>query len=131
MWSMPRSVLRVVAVIIAALAVTGFVLGIRGAPDKPRLPGEGLPGNGATPVQAADATPLSEEAPPAPSPPPAEKKDDTEKTDEAAETVAAAAAKLPPPVIKPATPAAGPGNEDHVGDLIDGLTPPPQEDPPH
>lgn len=36
MWTMPRSVLRVVAVILAICAVGGFVLGVRGAPERAR-----------------------------------------------------------------------------------------------
>ena len=44
MWTMPRSVLRVVAVILAICAVGGFVLGVRGAPERARLPGESATG---------------------------------------------------------------------------------------
>ena len=63
MWSMPRSVLRVVAVIIGLCAVGGFVLGVRGAPEKARLPGEGAPGAAAgVQLQATDAKPLDDAA---------------------------------------------------------------------
>lgn len=139
MWTMPRSVLRVVAVIIAVCAVGGFVLGLRGAPEKARLPGEAVKA-GPT-IDAPDAQLLdTDERPPAP----------PEKTEEelaaeaaakkaeeeakaavdaaakAAEAEAAAARITPPPPKTPATP---PEEQDQVGDLIDGLTPPPETPP--
>jgi hypothetical protein len=126
MWSMPRSVLRVVAVIIALCALTGLVLGIQGAPDRGRLPGETTRGNVGATVDAPDAKPLIEEIPP----PPQEKKkpEDEMKKDEVDPDASATAPVAPPP----STPAAKPGAaDDRVGDLLDGVTPPPQEDPPH
>jgi hypothetical protein len=131
MWTMPRSVLRVVAVILALCAVGGFVLGLRGAPDRARLPGE-APGGGAA-LQASEARPLDDlvltpsELPPQEEPKPEEKPE--EKTEEAAAPVE----KPPEPLVKPApalkTPAPPPADEDRVGDLIDGLTPPPEQPP--
>ena len=58
MWTMPRSVLRVVAVILAICAVGGFVLGVRGAPERARLPGESA--TDAAALQATDAQPLDD-----------------------------------------------------------------------
>ena len=55
MWSMPRNVLRIVAFILAACAVGGFVMGIRSTPERARLPGEGAAGPA---LEASDARPL-------------------------------------------------------------------------
>ena len=65
MWTMPRKTLQIVAALIFACAVGGFILGVRGAPDRARLPGEDG-GSGGAPLTATEATPLidSVEAPP-------------------------------------------------------------------
>jgi hypothetical protein len=127
MWSMPRSILRVVAVIIALCAVTGFVLGFQGAPERGRLPGETAPGAGGAAVDAPDAKPLIADAPPPP-PPEEKKKPEEEVKKEEVDPNATPTLPVPPPV---ATPPAKTPPEDRVGDLLDGVTPPPQEDPPH
>jgi len=131
MWSMPRSILKVVAVIIAACAVTGLVLGFQGAPRKGRLPGESAKGESAEALTATDVQPLIEDIAPPP-PPPEDKKAEEEKPEEAdpalattPETPPVAPSTPPKPAPKPA------GPEDKVGDLLDGVTPPPQEEPPH
>lgn len=136
MWSMPKSVLRVVAVIIAFCAVGGFVLGVRGAPEKARLPGESAAAGAA--IDAPDATILdNDERPPAPpekTPEELAAEEAKKKADEEAKA-ALDAAKLadsdvtapriaPPPPTTTAPPA-----NDQVGDLIDGLTPPPEQPP--
>ncbi len=141
MWSMPRSVLKVVAVIIGLCAVSGFVLGVRGAPEKARLPGEGPPG--AAPgvqLQATDAKPLGDEAL-APPPPVVEKAEDEKKPEEKkppTDPLDLAADQVPPvaaAAVTPAKPAppkpaiAAPPPEDRVGDLLDGITP--ADEPPH
>jgi hypothetical protein len=131
MWSMPRSVLQVVAVIIGICAVSGFVLGLRGAPERARLPGESsLDGKA---LNATDATPLE----PAFIPPPPEpelQKVEEEKPEEAAEPAVAPADKQVADAAKAAAAAPRlavppPVQEDRVGDLIDGLTPPPEQPP--
>lgn len=143
MWSMPRSVLKVVAVLIALCAVGGFVLGVRGAPEKARLPGEGPAG--AAPgiqLQATDAKPLGDELPPPPAPvvtakveekKPEAKTPQADPLDLAADQVApqtvASATPAKPAPAKPAPQKAPPAADDRVGDLLDGITPPP-EDPP-
>ena len=139
MWSMPRSVLRVVAVIIGLCAVSGFVLGVRGAPEKARLPGEGAPGAAAgVQLQATDAKPLDDTAL-APPPPVVEKVEDKKKPEEkkpAADPLDLAADQAPPadvsvtpPKPAPPKPATPPAAEDRVGDLLDGITP--ADEPPH
>lgn len=142
MWSMPRSVLRVVAVIIGLCAVAGFVLGVRGAPEKARLPGEGPAGAASgVQLQATDAKPLDDAALAAPPPvvvvtkaeevkKPAEKKPAADPRDLAADQPppeAAATVTPTKPPAKPATPATA--ADDRVGDLLDGITP--ADDPPH
>ena len=128
MWSMPRSVLRFVAVILGLCAVGGFILGVRGAPERARLPGEAA--GGGAPIQASDAQPLddlvltpSELAP--------EPKKEEEKPAEEAEQAPAPVETAPEPKAAPApkAPTSPPPEEDRVGDLIDGLTPPPEQPP--
>lgn len=147
MWSMPLNVRKVVAVIVALCAITGFVMGFASVPVKSHLPGEGLPGSNAPVIDAMDAKPLeSNDAPvvakpSATSAPKAEdaKKDDApdplEAVADASKLVApAATSAIEKPVAKPAAKAGGkpPGpSEDKVGDLLDGITPPPSDDPPH
>jgi hypothetical protein len=128
MWTMPRNVLRVVAVILAACAVGAFIFGVRGAPERARLPGES-PGGGPA-LQATDARPLDDlvltPSELEPEPPKVE-----EMPEETAEEEAPVIAPPPPapsaaPAPKPAMPSS---DEDRVGDLIDGLTPPPEQPP--
>ena len=128
MWSMPRSVLRIVAIVLAACAVGGFVLGLRGAPERARLPGEAASGGPA--LQATDARPLDDLVF-APAPPEPEPEKVEEKPEEKAEE---AAAPAPVPLDVPKAPAPAPAAppavpEDKVGDLIDGLTPQPEQPP--
>lgn len=142
MWSMPRSVLRVVAVIIGLCAVGGFVLGVRGAPEKARLPGEGAPGAAAgVQLQATDAKPLDDAALAPPPPVVVEKAEEETKPDEKkapADPLDLAADQAPPVAIATAIPAKPPTPkpatqatpaEDRVGDLLDGIIPP--DEPPH
>jgi hypothetical protein len=130
MWSMPRNVLRIVAFILAACAVGGFVMGIRSTPERARLPGEGA----APALEASDARPLEDlvltPSELAPEPPKEE-----EKPEEKAEEAPAPVIAPPPPVETPKaapppkTPTMPSSDEDRVGDLIDGLTPPPEQPP--
>lgn len=127
MWTMPRQVLSVVAVLIGLCAVAGFVFGVGGTPENSRLPGEAEAGAAAsTPLVAADALPLDDTPPP---PPKAE-----EKEEEVVEVEKAPEPEPPPPVViappKAATPppsAAPPPSDDQIGDVIDGAAP--QEEP--
>ena len=126
MWSMPQKYLRIVAVLIATCAVLGFVLGVRGAPEKGRLPGESRPGEavGGPELQASEYQALPTDAPPRPVATP--KADLSKKVEEAPEPpdpleiVEESAKPAAPPV-----PAGPTGSEDRVGDLIDGITPQP------
>jgi hypothetical protein len=138
-WSMPRSVLKVVAGFIALTAVGSFAMGIITAPQRGRLPGERASLGGAgTPIQATEATPLSQERiegpPPAPELTPEEKAqleaDRKAKAEAdaaarlAAADTAAANAAAAPSVVTPVVPA-----PDRVGELLEKQAPPPEEPP--
>lgn len=126
MWNMPKSVLRIVLAILIALAVIGFVMGIRSAPEPSQLPGEGDSGQA---LPAQEFQPLNTDPPPPPPPPAPEEKVEekpAEKTEPAAKTPAPPE-KAPPVVTPPPAPTTPP--DDNVGDLIDGLTPPPDQPP--
>ncbi|MDB5449540.1 MAG: hypothetical protein JWQ52_668 [Phenylobacterium sp.] len=140
-WTMPRRVLQVVAGLIGLAAVGSFSMGVINAPSHGRLPGEKAPGEAPSAmIQATEATPLSQERIEGPPPPPELTPEEKAKqdADKKARDAAAAAARLAadspeangaapgaPTLITP--PAAG----DRVGDLLDSVTPPPSEDPPH
>jgi hypothetical protein len=143
MWSMPLSVRKVVAVIVGLCAIGGFVMGFASVPEKSHLPGEGLPGSTAPVIDAEDAKPLEPNEPQVAAKPaasPVAKTDDAKKDDapDPLDAVADASKLTPPPstsaiekpAAKPGARPAGPA-EDRVGDLLDGITPPPGEDPPH
>jgi hypothetical protein len=128
MWTMPANVLRIVAFILAACAIGGFVMGLRSTPERARLPGEG----GAAPaLEASDARPLEDlvltPSELAPEPPKEEEKPE-EKAEEEAAPMIVPPAPVEAPKAAPA-PATPPADEDRVGDLIDGLTPPPEQPP--
>src|SRR5262245_58500633 len=136
MWTMPHRTLQVVAALIFACAIGGFVLGFAGTPQKARLPGESA--TVGAPIEADDAEPLSGVvAPPKPPEPPP--KEEVAKTEEAAADAAdsaasAALADIKPPKLVPPPATATPSSsapEDKVGDLIDGVTPPPSDAPPY
>jgi hypothetical protein len=126
MWTMPRSVLSVVAVLIGVCAVAGFVFGLGGTPENARLPGETEAGaKSSTPLVAADALPLDETPPP---PPKVEEKEEVEIVETAPEPEPPPPVVAPPPQAPTPPPSAAPPPSDQVGDLIDGVTP--QEEPP-
>ncbi len=127
---MPRSVLRVVAVIIGLCAVGGFVLGLRGTPEQGHLPGETAKGVSAQALDAQDAKPLVDSVPQ-----PQAKAEDRKKPDDKkpVDPLDAQAQALAPPTVAvppPAAVAKPKGADDKVGDLLDAVPPPP-EDPPH
>jgi membrane protein involved in colicin uptake len=138
MWNMPKSVLRIVALILAACAATGFIMGVRGAPEQAPLPEEEAPA-----APARQFQPLNTDPPPPPAPPEKteeEKKAEAEKAaadKAAAEKAAADKAQAPAPADRPPSPPSTPAppspptssNDDTVGDLIDGLTPPADQPP--
>ena len=96
-WSMPHRVLQVVAGLIVLIALTAFTLGAINALPRGRLPGEKSDGDSsAAPLEATDATPLSQErieGPPPPAPLTDEQKAKLD-ADKEAKAEADAAAKL-------------------------------------
>lgn len=137
-WSMPHRVLQVVAGLIALTALTAFVLGAVNAPGRGRLPGErAAKGEDAAPLEATEATPLSQErieGPPPPVPLTAEQKAklEADKAAKAAQAEADAAAQTPPlaPGAQAPPTAPPPPPTDRLGDLLQKSAPPPEE-PPH
>jgi hypothetical protein len=133
-WSMPQPVLRVIAGLIGLIAITAFAMGIINAPSRGRMPGEKLPGETvAAPLEATEATPLSQErieGPPPPAPLTDEQKAKIE-ADKEAKAEADAAAKLAVEAAKPLpVPPPAPA-QDRVGELLQNNNPPPSDDPPH
>lgn len=135
-WTMPHRVLQIVASLIVLAAVSAFVMGILGAPQRGgRLPGMkagGAEGSGAA-IDAQDATPLSNER--IEGPPPAANaaaKDEDSQTeaeagnsdDESAGNAPTAAPLIKPPSAKPAAPT-GNTPEQTLGG------PPAADEPPH
>ncbi len=60
-WTMPRPVLKAVAVVIGVASLGAFTAGVLTAPPRGRLPGERLDGVTGQPIEARDATPLVDE----------------------------------------------------------------------
>ncbi|MFC3071303.1 relaxase family protein [Phenylobacterium soli] len=134
---MPRPVLQVVAGVLGLCALAAFALGIINAPEHGgRLPGERPAGQAGAPgavINAAEATPLSQERIEGPAPT-AEKPAANKTDDEDQDTADQATNTLPVPPITPPAKPGGATNatpaQDRVGDLIQQATPPPEE-PPH
>lgn len=136
-WSMPHRVLQVVAALLGLAALGSFTLGVINAPERGRLPGEGAHGAAVQPIQATEATPLSQERIEGPPAPPeltpeekAQQEADRKAKAEAAKLAAAedAAAQAPAAPAAPVAPVAP--QPDRVGDILQNA-PPPQEEPPH
>ena len=139
-WTMPHRVLQIVATMIVLAAITAFALGVLNAPQRGRLPGEkpGAPG-AAAPIDATDATPLSNErieGPPQPTPEELEAKAKAEEEAmakaeaerlerEAAERAALGAA----PVLTVPKPPAANGDATAPDQTLGG--PPAADEPPH
>lgn len=137
-WSMPRPVLQVVAALILLIAAGAFILGVFGAPPKARLPGERaqVADDGGVTIDAAEAVALGDERIEGPPPPkeltPEEKAklEEEKKAKEEAEAAAKLAEGVPPAKAAPVAPGPAAPAADRVGDLLDSVTPPPEE-PPH
>lgn len=128
MWTMPRRTLQIVAAFLVVCALSGFYIGFSGTPNRARLPGEDPGGGSAAPLTATDALPLVEMADTsAPEPEKAEEEKPAEVAAAPAEKLEVETEPLAVPPPKAAEPAPAP--EDKVGDLLDGVTPPPADAP--
>lgn len=125
-WTMPRRVLQIVAVLIGLCAVGGFAMGLGSTPMRRAAPADEGPAGNAPPLVAADARPINtEEVAPPPEP---EKPEEAPEEKKPVEKAPAPVEKAP--VNQVETPAPQPP-ADRVGDLLDAVTPPPSDDPPH
>jgi hypothetical protein len=123
MWSMPRNLRKIAVIVIALMALAGFLSGILGARDVAYLPGE-APSSGAPAapaVIAPEVTPLTNDPPPPPPEP--EPEPEPAKPEEAL--------KPPPEPQSPAPTARTPAGQDAVGDLIQGADAATTQPPPY
>lgn len=137
-WTMPRPVLQAVAGVLVLGAMGAFAMGIINAPEHGgRLPGARAPGQPAGPateINAADATPITQER--IEGPPPAAPKAANTTDDQEADSGDEATNTLPVPPIKsaeaakPAAATNATAPQDRVGDLLQPAAPTPEE-PPH
>ncbi|THD74259.1 MAG: hypothetical protein E7812_18165 [Phenylobacterium sp.] len=133
---MPRPLLQAVAALLALGAAGSFAMGVINAPERGRMPGQRAGETsafGATAINAADATPITQdriEAPPKPVEKAASNTDDSDDSDDSADSAANAT-----PAVKTADatkPAAGATNTlpTAPADTSAPATPSPDE-PPH
>ncbi|MEI7573257.1 MAG: hypothetical protein WCJ52_09065, partial [Phenylobacterium sp.] len=66
MWSMPRNLRKIALIVIALMALVGFVSGVLGARDVAYLPGDAplAPATSAPAIVAPEVTPLPTDIPP-------------------------------------------------------------------
>ncbi|MCC7268670.1 MAG: hypothetical protein IT546_15215 [Caulobacteraceae bacterium] len=128
---MTNNAVRGVAVLLAAVALLGFYLGVRGAMPTARDADERAPAATTASGPVQDAQPIQEVIPPPPVPEPkaadanlAASKADEEEADE---EEAAPAPPPPPPVKAARPPAVNSAPADPIGNLIQA--PPPEENP--
>ncbi|MFN7303097.1 MAG: hypothetical protein ACK5SU_00260 [Phenylobacterium sp.] len=121
MWSMPRNLRKIAAVVIVLMALAGFVSGVLGARDVAYLPGEApVAATTAPAVTAPEVTPLPTDLPPPPIPEP-EPEPEAPPPPE----------RPPAPEEAPASPARPPASQDAVGDLSEGADAATTQPPPY
>ena len=125
MWSMPRNLRKIAVIVIALMALAGFVSGILGARDVAYLPGEAPSSNApaAPAVTAPEVTPLATDTPPPPADAEPEPEPEPVKPEE-----------KPKPAAEPQAPAPSaktPAGQDAVGDLIQGADAATTQPPPY
>lgn len=128
MWSMPRNLRRAAILVIALMALAGFVSGVLGARDVASLPGEATspaPASSPAASEAKDVTPLTTDLPPPePEAEPAKKPEpEAPKPEDAPKPAKDAPA--------PAPSAKTPAGQDAVGDLIQGADAATTQPPPY
>ena len=127
MWSMPRNLRKIAAIVIALMALVGLISGVLGARDVAYLPGDApsAPAAGTPAIVAPEVTPLPTDLPPPPEP---------EPEPEPPKTEAPKAEDKPKPVTEapaPATSGKEPAGQDAVGDLIQGADAATTQPPPY
>lgn len=127
MWSMPRNLRKIAVIVIALMALAGFISGVLGARDVAYLPGEApsTPAPSTPAIVAPEVTPLPTDAPPPPEP---------EAEPEAPKPEAPKAEEKPKPAPETPAPAASaktPAGQDAVGDLIQGADAATSQPPPY
>lgn len=127
MWSMSRNLRKIALIVIALMALAGFVSGVLGARDVAYLPGDApsAPAASAPAIVAPEVTPLPTDLPPPPEPDP---------EPEPPKTEAPKAEDKPRPVTEEPAPAPSsnsPAGQDAVGDLIQGTDSATTQPPPY
>jgi hypothetical protein len=125
-WTMPRPVLKAVAVLLVAVSLGAFTLGVVTAPSRGRLPGERLDGVTGQPIQAQDATPLVDERIQGAAPPVELTEEEKAKLEaeklakaEALALAKAEAEKGAPAGPAPTSPVAAPSTPDRIGEVLE------------
>ena len=125
MWSMPRNLRKIAAIVIALMALVGLISGVLGARDVAYLPGDApsAPAAGTPAIVAPEVTPLPTDLPPPPEPEPEPPKTEAPKAEDKPKPVTEAPA--------PATSGKAPAGQDAVGDLIQGADAATTQPPPY
>jgi len=129
MWSMSRNLRKIALIVIALMALAGFVSGVLGARDVAYLPGDApsAPAASAPAIVAPEVTPLPTDLPPPPEP-------DPEPEPPKTEAPKAEDKPKPKPVTEEPAPAPSsnsPAGQDAVGDLIQGTDSATTQPPPY
>jgi hypothetical protein len=130
-WSMPRPVLQVVAGLMGAVWLGAFAFAAVTAQERGRLPGQRLDGVTGQPIQAQEATPLTDERIQGAAPATELSDEEKAKLDEAKEAKeeAAAAAKAEAAGVQPVAPTAAPAQPAAPADAAPAAQPPAQPKP--
>ncbi|MBW8813830.1 MAG: hypothetical protein JF588_10435 [Caulobacterales bacterium] len=132
---MPRPVLQVVAGVLGAVWLGAFAFAAVTAQERGRLPGQRLDGVTGQPIQATEATPLTDERIQGAAQPTELSDEEKARLDEAKEAKeeAAAAARAEAAGVQPAAPAAAPAQPAAPSDTAPAAqpaAPPKPEEPP-
>ena len=123
MWSMPRNLRKIAALVIVLMALAGFISGVLGARDVAYLPGEApVAATTAPAVTAPEVTPLPTDLPP----PPVEEPEPEPEAPPPPERPPSPPQDQPPPSA-----ARPPASQDAVGDLIEGADAATTQPPPY
>ena len=135
-WTMPRPLLQGVAALLALGAVGSFAMGVINAPERGRMPGQRAgetPVFGAAAINAADATPITQERIEGPAKPVEKAASNTDDSDDSDDSATPAVNATPAVKTADATkPAASATNALPVAPAeTSAPTAPPPDEPPH